>query len=224
MATRFYFPSSGTSAISPAVDAAWDGTGTFGFAHRDCVTTKTSTANNVGVSNNDSDNADHDVCVIQFISPAIAAQTISAQTIKSQFLCNEISANSNVFFAICIRVLSNDGTTVRGTVLSLTRDGTEMLNTGYQNRRFSATSSSVSASDNDRIVIEIGGGGDPLTGGLDFAILLGDSAGTDLAEDDTTTTQNDPWVEFANTITFAGGGGGGGSASPAWISSKGGQW
>jgi hypothetical protein len=30
---------------------------------------------------------------------------------------------------------------------------------------------------------------------------IGDSAGTDLAEDETTTTDNDPWVEFDQDIT-----------------------
>ena len=35
-----------------------------------------------------------------------------------------------------------------------------------------------------------------------YIIGYGDSQGVDLAEDETTTTANDPWFEFSNTLSF----------------------
>jgi len=128
------------------------------------------------------------------------------QSIKWQARANEDNADANLYLSLCIRVCSNDGTTIRGTILSLTRDDVEFDSTTYVNRQFTATSDSgdINAQEGDRIVIEIGQGGDPVGGGShnDGAVGVGDNASTDLPENDTETAAYNPWVELADTLDF----------------------
>lgn len=190
--------------MSPANDAGWSTTASSGYMNRKAVTTKIASGL-VTVTNADNNNTNRNLVYAQYISDPIAAQTLSAQTLKWQHLASEVSSFGNLFTAICVRVVSNDGTTVTGTCLAVTRDGLEVSTPGAQNRQFSATTSSVSANANDRICIEVGLGGTPTVNGADGSMFFQDD-GSDLAESDTGNS-GDPWVEFANTITFAGGGG-----------------
>jgi len=202
MATRLYLPSTGTAAVSPAFDAGWDNTDDA--VRRPTSTVKAgSTMTTIQYRDNSNKNENH--LIRQYVSGGIDAQTIAAQAIKFQARWLEDNANDDQFATIGIRVVSSDGSTVRGTILAVTRDDVEMSSTALTNRQFTATSSSVSAQAGDRIVIEIGTGGDP-TGGNSHNVdyRVGDVAASDLAEDDTSTTDNNPWVEFANTITFFG--------------------
>lgn len=85
------------------------------------------------------------------------------------------------------------------------RDATELgvSSSTLTNRRDTATSSSLTVEAGDRIIIEIGTGGNPNTGATHSStISYGDDSGTDLPENDTETAANNPWVEFPNTITF----------------------
>lgn len=207
MATRFYLPSSGAAAVSPAFHADWDNTADA--TRIKCVTTKSSTAM-ATTQYRDNNNADQDHLIHQWVSDPIAAQTIAAsQTIKIQMRCLELDLAYNQVLSWGVRVFSNDGATERGVVIAVQRDGTEMATT-LINRGDSGSSSEVVAQANDRIVIEIGTGGDPQGGGNhDVDIRIGDNDATDLPEDDSTTNDNNPWVEFANTITFP-------SADPVW--------
>ena len=61
----------------------------------------------------------------QFVSAPLAAQTLGAQTVKLQIRGYERLANNNMFVAMGMRVLSPTGA-VRGTVLAVTRDATEL--------------------------------------------------------------------------------------------------
>jgi hypothetical protein len=200
MPTRFNFPSSGAAPVSPAFGAAWDVTSgavrlplTRGAGSTGSVTLSNDTTSGEGVD------ADH--LVAQYVSETIAAQTISAQAIDAQFRCQEANVASNQFLTLHIYVVSNDGSTVRGTILALTRDDTEMSASAQQNRRFTATTSSVTAQNGDRIVVEVGTGGNPASGGThDVAFSVRDNS-TDLPEDDTQTTTGNPWLEFTNEIT-----------------------
>jgi hypothetical protein len=201
MSTRFYLPSSGSAPVTPAYDANWDNTT---FAGRlPCHDSKQSTAmatvaDNVNIKTNE----DH--LYRQWISGPITAQTLSAQTLKLQIRAAESNAAADLYASISVRVVSNDGNTVRGTILTLVRDSTEFAST-LTNRGYSATTTQVVASANDRIVIEIGQGGDPTGGGNhnDGTLRIGDTAASDLPENDTATDDYNPWVQFANTISFA---------------------
>ena len=204
MATRFYLPSTGAAAVAPDYDGAWEDTASA--SRLAAVTEKISSAMANAAISGDSDATDKDYLTRQYVSVPIAAQTISVQTIKFQVRAQEDSSNNNLFTTIGIRVVTNDGSSVRGTVLAVTSDNTEMVvNSTPENRQFSATSTQVIAEANDRIVIEVGVGGDPSpAGNHDGYLVIGDNSGTDLPENDTETSAYNPWVEFANTLTWPG--------------------
>lgn len=202
MATRFYLPSSGTPDISPSIDAEWEAS--YSLTRRNAVTTKISSTMTTVTNSTDGSDDNQDICFFQFISAPISAQTISAQTLKFQIRMSEASTSNNLYSTICVRVLSGDGLTVRGTILAVTRDNTELVLTTLTNRQFSATTTQVVAQTGDVIVIEIGYGGDPFPSSARHrgSISYGDDSTTDLGENDTDTAAYNPWVEFANTITF----------------------
>lgn len=208
MPTRFYLPSTGAAAVSPAYDAAWEDTS---IAARLATSTSKISSASLAVSFSDAVDTDRDILFRQYVSVAIAAQTIAAQTVKFQIRGAEGNIDKNMFSAIGLRVVSNDGGTVRGTLLAVTRDDLELLvdsfpfdeTPAWENRQFSATTTAVTSLDNDRIIIEIGTGGDPaLDEDHRSGVRIGDASGTDLPEDNTTTTDNNAWVEFANVISF----------------------
>lgn len=200
MATRFYLPSTGSAAVSPAYDAGWEKTDIA--ARLPAVTTKTSSAmTTLSTTDGGQDNEDH--LYRQYISDQIAAQTISAQTLEFQIRASEDDAKGDLYTAIGVRVVSYDGNTVRGTILAVSRDATEVA-TSLTNRRYTATTTEVTAEDGDRIVIEIGLGGDPWGSGYhsDGNLRIGDAAASDLPENDTDTNDYNPWVEFPNTLSW----------------------
>lgn len=155
----------------------------------------------LNVAYTDSFPGDKAILFRQYVSDPIAAQTISAQTIKMQILGYESNALHNMYVALGIRVVSNDGGTVRGTILSVTKDNVELDANNFVNRQFTATGSSVVAQNGDRIVVEIGTSGSTTTN-HGSNIYIGDNNVTDLPENDTSTNIYNPWLEFAQTINF----------------------
>lgn len=202
MATRFYLPSTGAAAVSPAYSGSWDDT-THAGSRLKCVVDKISSSmTNVDISG-DGDNTDKDYLIQQWVSDPIAEQTISAQTVKLQIRAFEDSSSNNQYIALTVRVCVNDGSSYRGTILALSRDDTELTPSLLTNRSFSATSSAVDAEEGDRIVIEIGFGGDPgPPASHDGDLSIGDDSGTDLPEDDSESSAYNPWFEFASDISF----------------------
>jgi hypothetical protein len=211
MTTRFRLPSSGTAPISPAFDASWEATGTptrfplivDNSEHSAVASTAVATILNVPAGA-------VDVAIAQFVSAPLSGNQTIAGAIKGQIRALESNAAGDLDPQCVIRVLSNDGTTVRGTLIPSDTSalGHEFNNAALRNVKYpkggSTTPTSVAALDGDRIVIEVGyrkheNATTSRTGTLSF----GDNAGTDLAEDETTTTANDPWFEFADTLTFA---------------------
>jgi hypothetical protein len=197
--TRFNFPSSGSAPVTPAFSAGWVSTGavrlplTRGAGATGAVTLSNDTTSGVGVD------ANH--LVAQYVGETVAAQTIAAQALDAQFRCQEANTASNQFLTIRILVVSNDGSTVRGVILDTTRDDLEMSAAAQQNRRFTATTTQVVTLNGDRIVVEVGTGGNPAaTGTHDVSFSVRDNS-TDLPEDDTQTTTGNPWLEFTNEIT-----------------------
>jgi hypothetical protein len=207
VATRFYLrATSEVTAIAPTPDSGWEDVTILARAY----TRTTKTADTLAtVSFADANNAARDILFRQYISfPLTVGQTITgAQALKAQCRCQERIAGDNMFFTIGIRVIAGDGSTVRKTVLALTADGTEISDSSLQNRQFTATSAATNYTtvNGDRLVFEIGTGGDPAnTGGADHDtdLRLGDSSASDLSEDDTSTTDNNPWIELTDTLTF----------------------
>lgn len=208
MATRFYLPSSGAAAVNPAFSAEWE--------HQNNVRRPMSTAKSdtallaISYSPDAVDHiANEDALFGQFISEPLAAQTIAAQVVKLQMQCSEIIAQNNLFMTWKLFLCNNDGSTIKETLLAIRRDGTEVA-TSATNRSDSANTSAADCEDGDRIVLEIGLGGLPTAaGGVEGHngnIRTGDViALPDLPEDDTQTgAGHNPWLEFADDLTFQG--------------------
>jgi hypothetical protein len=202
--TRFYLPSSGAADVTPSFDAGW-----FNTASADalkCVTARISSAmSNKNVSETNS-TANQDWAMRMYVSDPIGAQTITG-TVKGQIRALESGSAGDQRAQMLVKVVSNDGGTSRGTLLAF--DTSALSNefaTSATNRKFPKGSSgsalsSVAAQNNDRIVIELGfRKGDTSSTNFAATLVFGDNSASDLPEDETTTTANNPWVEFSMTL------------------------
>lgn len=204
MATRFRLPASGAAAVSPALQS---------YSHSQTTRRPLPTSDSTTLATQayTPDAADHlvagDAHHVQFVSAPLAAQTISAQTVKLCLQALEDHTNNNLFVQLWIGLVSFDGTTARSTILAKTADDVEIA-TSLTSRTMSATTTSQTCVAGDRLVVEISVTGTPAaaggTQGHNAQLRFGsDGAGGDLAENDVQTgTTLNPWLEFANTLTF----------------------
>lgn len=205
MATRFYLPSTGAAAVSPTISAA-------DWAHINTVRRPLNAVNGgsaIATIVYQPDAADHLVAgrahFVQFVSDVLPPQTIAAQLVKLQVRAAEDHANNNLFVNWAIRACSEDGSSLLGTLLSVKADATEPT-TALTNRGDTATTTAFSTIQNFRLVLEIGLGGTPVvttgTQGHNGSLSFGESAATDLPEDDAATGALNPWVQFAQNLQF----------------------
>lgn len=210
MATRVYFPNVGLPPVDPPapVGTDWEHTNTN---TKQLVITPDDTALATVAYTPDAadDLTNKDALHRQYVSEPLKAQTLSGN-VKAQFQCLETLANDNLFLTLKILVCSNDGTTTQATLLAITRDTTTELAVSLTNRNFPSTAlSSYACADGDRLVIEIGLGGNITSGaggtvGHNGSIRWGCVAsGGDLPENNTEAgTTFRPWLEFANSIKW----------------------
>lgn len=208
MTTRLYLDATAdTVPISPTPDSDWEDTSLLTRVLTDVTpsgenlsTVSFSNANNLGSK---------DILFRQYISPILTAgQAISGSSlIVGQCRVSETFIANNVGFTIGIRIIDTDGTTVKATLSSVFRDSTEAVVGTLTNRHWQrAGSVSYTTETGDRLCLEIGMGGTPgTTGSHSSSMRLGSASGTDLAEDDTETTDNNPWIELPYTLTFVSG-------------------
>lgn len=218
--TRVYLPSTGAAAVSPSFSAGWEDTGgadrialatASGGATTQSTKTVTDTINTI----------DTDSLVRQYVSPPLnGAQTISG-TVKGQAKASESSNAQNARAQVTIYVVSNDGATVKGTLLNFDASAlSSEFSTSAINRKFPlaaispAALSSVSALDCDRIVIEYGARNHSTGTGVTISMVFGDDSASDLAENETASGVFDPWLEFSGSITFRAEGACGGGPAP----------
>jgi hypothetical protein len=208
MATRLYF---GPAAppVSPSFDASWEATGSAvrrlledskgnsgdAFESLAVATSLNSPAGAV------------DVLIAQYVSPPLSGDQTISGTVKGQVRAQTSSTAGKLVAQVLIWVRKADGTS-RGTLLAhQTTDASEFA-ASLTNRKFPQNSpaslSSVAALDTDRIVVEIGYRKfENATTSRTGTLRLGNPSGSDLAEDETTTTDNVPWIEFSQSLTFA---------------------
>lgn len=207
MATRFYLPSSGAAAISPSFDAGWEKTSDADRIK--CVTSKLSTSmTNKSCFTQNADD-DYDALNRQYVSDQlIGNQTIDASaTIRGQIRCLESNSLANFSYAIVAKVVSSDGTTIRGTLLSDFSDtGAEFNNSSLTNRSFPASTTvaaQVNALNGDRIVFEIGIRKNGTSSSTRTATLsYGDDNASDLPVDESEQTALNPWIELSTNLVF----------------------
>lgn len=226
MPTRFYIPATAeaVSGFTPAVDAGWEYSASLSRRNVSRTSSIADAMATLSVTDPDDDTSDRDYVLLQSISLELTAgQTITGgQAIKAQFRVSETDLGNNLFLALGIRVIAANGSTVQKTVLAVTRDNVEAATT-LTNRQFSATSDATNYTTvaGDRLVFEIGMGGDPTSSrNHSFTIRFGDAAGSDLAEDDTSTTDNNPWVQLNDTLTFGASGSPGALVDGGLVKSK----
>ena len=206
MATRFYLPASAASTpITPTPDAAWENTSILARAMTS--TSPISDAMTTVSFAEGTNTANQDILFRQHVSAELSAgQTITgSQALKAQVRVAQTNDNNNLVLAVGIRVLN--GTTVQKTVLAVTRDALEANLSTLENRQFTATSAATDYTTvaGDRLVIETGMGGTPFgVADHDSSMRFGDAAASDLPENNTATTDDNPWVELTDTLTFGG--------------------
>jgi hypothetical protein len=210
MATRFYFPLTEAAAVSPTISGTdWGHIEATPIRCRLLITTPdASTLTDVA---NAPDSADHiaDVNSLhrQYVSDPLGAQQLSG-TVKAQLQASELHVSNNLQLTIKIYVVDQAGTTQKETLLAITRRGTEAT-TAMRNTSFASIAiATVDIEVNDRIVVEVGLGGLPTSGGgtnrHNGSLRWGGTAtGGDLAENETEAgTTFRPWIEFSDTITL----------------------
>lgn len=210
-ATRFYLPSTGTATISPAFDSAWDDTSSV--TSRPASTTRGTSAFAEITDTETSSSNTWDVCLGRYISEPLSAQTISG-TVMGIIRARESNTAANARSQMVIRVVSGDGTTVRGTLLAQNNTTTNINEwvatttvTAARNARFpvgsaAAALTSVTAQQGDRIVIEVGGRAvNTSTTSYTLGMRFGENA-ADLADNETGVVEGAPWIDFSAGIQF----------------------
>lgn len=204
MGSRFFFPESESAAVSPTVNTTdWVGAGAV--VRRRLSLTKGSSANAAGTTR--TVGTSRPTIDRQYVSDPLAAQTISG-TIKGQLKVREFNATDNVDrLQMKAYVVSNDGSTVRGTLLAIGTYGVqaEFLSSGMGNKALADGDSltSVDAQDGDRLVVEIGFGQSAAGTTPEAAANWGESAiAAPETEDASPSSDASGWVEFSGTVTL----------------------
>ena len=206
MATRFYFHGgSFVPSISPAYDSEWDRV-------HNAVRRLMSPSKLASISGTYSDlegtsTSPYDILARQLISRPLKAQTISG-TVKGQLRCSESNAAADMCAALVIKVVSGDGSVVRGTLLRyFPANLTSEYSTSLTNRYFPPETSvtPVTAQEGDVLVIELGtrAFNTSITQYIFYLHFLDDPNIGDLPVDQTTQTELCPWIEFSADIQFA---------------------
>ena len=116
MATRLYFPSTKTAPIAPAFDLTiWDNT--TGAVRRGLSLTLTDTAFVTQTVTKDGTHLSGEYDVVrQYISEPILNPGILSGTVQTQMRAMQAGAGADIEEAISIRVLSNNGSVIRGVL------------------------------------------------------------------------------------------------------------
>lgn len=213
MATRFYLGTGDVApdggAIAPTFDASWEQT-TSAVRARMVPFKRNSAFANLAIAET-STSGTFDFLFRQYISDPLNAVTVTG-TVKGVIRCLESATDADFRAQMLIKVMSRDGSTTTGTLLSHDASGltSEFDATTLTNRKFplawagaGTALGSVAAAQGDRLVIEIGIRSHNVTASSRTGTLrFGEASASDLAEDETSTTDNNPWIEFSQTLTF----------------------
>jgi hypothetical protein len=208
MATRLYFSLTSFSGLTPSYDGAWNYTSEAGryelirakYASPSAITAGTQ----IGAWSN---TAGQSAIDRQYISPPLAAQTISG-TLSCMLMVREVATQDNVDRPhMAVKVIDSSGTVV-ATLLSKgaqTGSSTGEFSTSMRTQTFAnaATLSSYACSAGDRLIVEIGYS-NSTSGTTPEAIgNWGENATDATLGDNATTTSRAGWVEFSGNLTWA---------------------
>ena len=223
MPTRFYLPSQGDAGAAPAFDGAWH---LVGEAARRRMFVAPLGSAMATATVGETEATPVNILCRQFVSDPIQAQTVGG-TLKGQIRAQKTGSPS--YTRLVARVVSGDGSAVRGTLLAMqTGPNVQSISTTMKNREIPEGWASpgialadVNALAGDRIALEVGLFADNTSKTLkQFLFSFGDDAASDLPEDETTTAALNPWIELSGTIAFVAAGGGGAAAKAADIGGR----
>jgi hypothetical protein len=204
--TRFHLANHGAAPVSPAYDSGWEQTGQ---ADRVLLLAKARSEVRDTLANSTTITVPitttQDILCRQFVSEPLPAVRIALGTSGLNLVVRafESATTANVTLAVVVKVVSNDGTVVRGTILSNFNNDTEFaLSAAAATRRAGAglATTAVSAQFGDRLVVEVGGHAAAPTAATSFNLRFGNSATSDFANSSGLTTDLNPWVELSQDI------------------------
>jgi hypothetical protein len=155
----------------------------------------------------------HSTLLRQWVTEPLAAATLTG-TVSGFIRCIESNSNFSACVSLSIRACSFDGGTIRTGGLAISNSdlytgAQEMPTTTAASRSFmdvneatALTLSSISLQDGDRLVIEVGFVASDTSTVRTGGIVCGDNSATDISTSGSTTANN-PWVEFSQTLSFA---------------------
>ncbi len=201
---RLYLPSSSDApAISPSADSGWEKTSDMDRIKASI--SKTSTAMTSVNATKAVNNTAYDIVRRQYIYGPLQAGTI-AGSVLSVVRSQESNLAADASAQLSIRVIAPDASTVRGTAIGLSADAqttaTEFNQPALANRFYpigtgTAALTEVAVTSGDYLVMEYGvRGREAGTTTRTFTWRFGDIASSDLAQDQTSTTDNNPWIDF----------------------------
>ncbi len=203
-ATRFYFPSGilMNSPVSPAYDAGWEQTG--GAFTRKILIYKPKlsfTTIVAGFNVTIPITTTQDILTNQFISEPIPAQRITG-TFSLVIPCDENATTNNATLAVVVKVVSQDGGTVRGTLFSVFGTDTEFPLAASVATRIVNTQAvtALTTQPGDRIVVEVGAHAAAPTAAGNFDLKFGYNKASDFALTSALTTDLNPWCEFSQDL------------------------
>jgi hypothetical protein len=208
VATRWYFPAtaSNTSGLTPSFDAGWNYT--TEAARADIAKTKGSSAITAGTLIGAwTATAGQTALDRQFISPALAAQTISG-TFSLMLMVREGAGTDNVDRIITgLYVVDSSGTKVHtlkargnsGTTLEFVANATHRTHTGAN----AAALTSYACAAGDRIVVEIGYSNSTSATTPEASAKWGENATDATLGDNATTADRAGWIEFSANLAYA---------------------
>jgi hypothetical protein len=223
-AARFYFNSTTNSApvnirFGLGLSAGWNDTSVAGSSNwrgqLKSLSQKTNSASATRTENNDAASTPNNICFGMWISDPLENQTVRG-TIKGQAKYRESNSAASATCAIAVYIIDKTGAAVTNPqVLAITASDANTVtppefSTTFTNRRHLNVSEATPITlttafipESGRIVIERGAMEIGTTTTHTVNIRTGDEVdSSDLAENDTQTSNGIGWVEFSNPLAF----------------------
>src|ERR1043166_2545424 len=211
MATRIYTKVSGTVGVTPST---WNFAAQINPVTVPGTTTKNDGSAMTSKTETISTTSPHNDAFGRTIYGPLETQTISG-TIKGQMRGSESNAGANATLGLAVKLVQPGGTD-RSVLLAQTASDsatagheltTVLTNMSFQDAAESASLSltSQNATRGDYLVIEWGIRTANTTTARTVTLSYGNDNATDLPEDTSTTTANNPWWELSATLTLAAG-------------------
>lgn len=201
--TRLYYGTANVAAIAPTVDAGWERNASV-FARYAASTVKDNSAL-ADAATLFGSTATSDTAWAQWVSDTLDVDQAIDGNISAVIRVQELSGTEDACLAFVIRVLSGDGGTIRGTLISHLDASIQEFNSGAATTRVvdAEALTLVNALAGDRLVIEWGVHGVTPDNLVNLIFRFGAPVGTaDFARTVGLSTDLVPWFEFSKLITF----------------------